>query len=87
MSRSEGRHVHSCGLKVPLVFCPMNSPSANGLQAKSMNISWGGVCFVTSQPARMPRVGRNHEVLRLSTQMTQHLMPATAEVRRIVIGQ
>jgi hypothetical protein len=43
MSRSERRHMHSYGLKIPLIFSPMNSPSANGLQAKSMNMSWGGV--------------------------------------------
>jgi hypothetical protein len=57
MSRSEGRHMRSCGL---LVFCRVNSRSANGLQARSMNKSLGGVYLVTSQPARIPRVGRNH---------------------------
>jgi hypothetical protein len=50
MSQSERRYTHRYGLKVPLVFCPMPSPLANGLQAKSINISSGGVYFVTSQP-------------------------------------
>jgi hypothetical protein len=43
MSRSKGRHMNGHGLKIPLTFCPTNFPSANSLQAKSMNISWGGV--------------------------------------------
>jgi hypothetical protein len=50
MKPSERRHTHRYGLKVPLVFSPTPSPLTNGLQAKSMNISLGGVYFVTSQP-------------------------------------
>ncbi len=50
MRPSERRHTHRYGLKVPLVFCPTPSPLTNGLQAESMNISLGGVYFVTSQP-------------------------------------
>jgi PilZ domain len=50
MSLSERRHTHRYGLKVPLVFCLTPSPLTNGLRAKSINISWGGVYFATSQP-------------------------------------
>ena len=46
----ERRYTHRYGLKVPLVFCPMHSPLADGHQAKTINISSRGVYFVTSQP-------------------------------------
>jgi hypothetical protein len=50
MSTSERRYTHRYGLKVPLVFCPMDSPLTNGHHAKSINISSRGVYFVTSHP-------------------------------------
>ena len=34
MSQAERRYTHRYGLKVPLVFCPMHSSPASGLQAK-----------------------------------------------------
>jgi hypothetical protein len=65
MTASERRYTHRYGLKVPLVFCPMNSSLTNGHRAKSINISSRGVYFVTNHPVfvglpvqvilRMPR--------------------------------
>ena|GEM_PF-4313239 len=37
-------------LKVPFVFCPMNTPVDRGHAAKSINISVRGVYFQTKQP-------------------------------------
>jgi hypothetical protein len=50
MITSERRYTDRHGFKVPLVFCPMQSPSTDGHQAKSINISSRGVYFVTSHP-------------------------------------
>jgi len=50
MTTSERRYTHRYGWKVQLVFCPMQSPITDGLQAKSINISSRGVYFVTSHP-------------------------------------
>jgi Tfp pilus assembly protein PilZ len=37
-------------LRVPLVFCPVNTPPEWGIQAKSVNISARGVFFQTDRP-------------------------------------
>jgi hypothetical protein len=50
MSTSERRQTHRYGLKVPLVFCAMHSPLADGHPAKTINISSRGVYFMTSHP-------------------------------------
>ena len=65
MTVPERRYTHRFGLKVPMVFCPVHSPLANGHPAKTINISSRGVYFVTSHPVfvglpvqvrlRMPR--------------------------------
>ena len=47
---SDRRDSFRYGIKVPLVFCPIYSPMANGHLAKSLNISSRGVYFVTSHP-------------------------------------
>jgi hypothetical protein len=47
---SDRRDSQRYGIKVPLVFCPIYSPMANGHLAKSLNVSSRGVYFVTSHP-------------------------------------
>jgi hypothetical protein len=50
MTASERRSTRRYGLRVPLVFGAMNFPLTDGHHAKSINISLGGVYFVTSHP-------------------------------------
>jgi len=50
MSPLDRRLTPRFNLKVPLVFCPMNSPVDRGHAAKSINISVRGVYFQTKQP-------------------------------------
>jgi hypothetical protein len=49
-STSERRSTPRYGLRVSLVFCPINSRVENGHHAKSINLSSRGVYFVTSHP-------------------------------------
>jgi Tfp pilus assembly protein PilZ len=46
----ERRYTHRFKLSVPLVFCPINTPSASGHSARSINISERGVFFNTKHP-------------------------------------
>jgi hypothetical protein len=50
MTTPDRRYSHRYGLKVPLVFCPVQSLLTNGHAAKSINISVRGVYFVTKYP-------------------------------------
>jgi hypothetical protein len=50
MTTPDRRYSHRYGLKVPLVFCPVQSLLKNGHSAKSINISSRGVYFVTGHP-------------------------------------
>jgi hypothetical protein len=50
MTTSERRFSHRFGLKIPLVFCGMQTPIADGHHAKSINISSRGVYFATEDP-------------------------------------
>jgi hypothetical protein len=50
MTAPERRQTHRYGLKVPLVFCAMHSPLADGHLEKTINISSRGVYFLTNHP-------------------------------------
>ena len=51
MTKSEGHSSYFYGLSAPSMFCPIHSlATAHGHQAKSLNMSWRGVYFVTSHP-------------------------------------
>jgi hypothetical protein len=46
---SDRRFTPRFNLKIPFVFCPMNTPVERGYPAKSINISERGVYFKTEQ--------------------------------------
>jgi hypothetical protein len=49
-SLSNRRFTPRFNLKIPFVFCPMNTPLERGQAAKSINISERGVYFKTKYP-------------------------------------
>jgi hypothetical protein len=50
MPMSNRRLAQRFNLKIPLVFCPMNTPLERGHEVKSINISQRGVYFKTEHP-------------------------------------
>ena len=44
---SDRRHSVRYDLKIPLVFCPANTPISSGHSAESINVSSGGIFFMT----------------------------------------
>ena len=84
MTKSERRQSHRYGVKVPLVFCAVNSLLTNGHPEKSINVSQRGVYFVTSHPVfvglpvhvllRMPkRISGEHAIKRVFTGRVSHV--------------
>src|SRR5260370_39260010 len=96
MTIPERRYTHRFGLKVPMVFCPVHSPLANGHHTKSINISSRGVYFVTSHPVfvglpvqvrlRMPGGSQEHYRAKESSTAGSHTWNAKTfreEVREL----
>jgi hypothetical protein len=76
MTTPDRRYSHRYGLKVPLVFCAVQSLLKNGHSAKSINISSRGVYFFTRHPVF---VGLPvHVLLRMPKRIAG--TPATARV-------